>query len=85
MVRALLKFSDSLEWINFGKSLLDALLHFFEESEFVTVRVPKQFLSTYTNLHPTGRFTILESRHQEIGYFYLVQERRATDFEAPKL
>ena len=34
---------------------------------------------------PTNPFTILEPRDQEIGEFYLVQERRATDFEAPKL
>ena len=30
-------------------------------------------------------FTILEPRHQVIGDLYVVQERRATDFEAPNL
>ena len=34
---------------------------------------------------PTNRFTILEARDQEIDEFYFVQERRPTDFEAPKL
>ena len=33
----------------------------------------------------TNTFTISEPRNQEIGEFYVVQERRATDFEAPKL
>ena len=35
--------------------------------------------------HSTGPFTILEPRDQGIGEFYVVQERRETDFEAPKL
>ena len=35
--------------------------------------------------NPTNPFTFLEPRDQEIDEFYLVQERRATDFEAPKL
>ena len=34
---------------------------------------------------PTNPFTILEPQDQEIGELYVVQERRATDFEAPKL
>ena len=33
----------------------------------------------------TNPFTILESLDQEIGKFYVVQERRATNFEDPKL
>ena len=33
---------------------------------------------------PTNHFTILEPQDQEIGEFYLVQERRGTDFKAPK-
>ena len=36
-------------------------------------------------MRPTGPFTILEPKDQEIGEFYEVQERRATDIEAPKL
>ena len=35
--------------------------------------------------HPTNPFTILVPHDQEIGEFYEVQERRTTDFEAPKL
>ena len=35
--------------------------------------------------YPTGPFTILEPRDQEIAEFDEVQERRATDFKAPKL
>ena len=34
---------------------------------------------------PTGPFTIQALHDQEIGEFCLVSERRATDFEAPKL
>ena len=34
---------------------------------------------------PTNLFTTLEPRDQEIGEFYEVEERRATDFEVPKL
>ena len=35
--------------------------------------------------NPTNLFTILGPHDQEIGEYYVVQERRATDFEAPKL
>ena len=35
--------------------------------------------------YPTGPFTISEPRDQETGGLYVVQERCATDFEAPKL
>ena len=34
---------------------------------------------------PTNTFTVLEPQDQEIGECYVVQERRVTDFEAPKL
>ena len=34
---------------------------------------------------PTNLFTILEPQDQVNGEFYLVQERRTTDFKAPKL
>ena len=35
--------------------------------------------------YPTNPFSILEPQDQEIGEFYVVQERRATDLKAPKL
>ena len=35
--------------------------------------------------YPTGLFTIYEPQYQEIGEFFIVQERRKTDFEALKL
>ena len=35
--------------------------------------------------NPTGPFTILEPRDQEIDKLYAVQESRMTDLEAPKL
>ena len=38
-----------------------------------------------TGFDPTGHFTNLEPQHQEIGKFYVVQERRATDFEVSKV
>ena len=34
---------------------------------------------------PANPSTILDPRDQEIGLTYVVQKRRATDFEAPKL
>ena len=34
---------------------------------------------------PTGPLSVSERQLQEIGYFYLVQKLRATDFEAPML
>ena len=34
---------------------------------------------------PANPFTILEPEDQGIGEFYVVQERRATDFKAPEL
>ena len=41
---------------------------------------------TYIPVHiPTGPFTISEPQDQEIGEFLVVQERRKTGFEAPKL
>ena len=34
---------------------------------------------------PTGPFTILEPRHQDIGKSYVVQQRRKMDVEGLKL
>ena len=39
----------------------------------------------YQQRNPTNTFTILELCYQEIGEFYVFQERLATDFEAQKL
>ena len=47
-------------------------------TDSITILEPENCLST--NL-----FTFLEFQDQEIGEVYVVQERRATDFEAPKL
>ena len=51
------------------------------------MNVIKQELCCVSNLNnnPTNPFTFLEPRNQEIGEIYVVQERRVTDFEAPKL
>ena len=38
-----------------------------------------------TNYIPIGLFTILEPRDQEIGEFYVVQERCTTYLDTPKL
>ena len=35
--------------------------------------------------YPTGPFTILEPKDQEIGELYAVQKRPKADFEAPRL
>ena len=35
--------------------------------------------------NPTNPFTILEPQDQEIAESYVIQQCRATDFEAPKL
>ena len=40
-------------------------------------------LKSKVNGNPTGPFTILGPQNQEIGEFYTIQERRATDLEAP--
>ena len=45
--------------------------------------VPSGCLAAY--IYPTSPFTILEPQDQDIVEFYVVQERRATDFKAPKL
>ena len=42
-------------------------------------------LSNLSASCPTNPFTISEPQDQEIVEFYVVQERRATDFVAPKL
>ena len=48
-----------------------------------TILVAESLLwDTYGN--PTNPFTISESQDQEIGIIYIVQERNATHFEAPK-
>ena len=40
------------------------------------------FVGNPSSTHP---FTVLEPQNQEIGEFYVDQESRSTDFEAPKL
>ena len=40
---------------------------------------------TILESHPTRPFTILEHQNPWIGEFYVVQERRTTDFKALKL
>ena len=49
---------------------------------FFLLFLPKK---VYFDCAPFEEEDILEPRDQDIGGFYLVQERRATDFEAPKL
>ena len=46
------------------------------------VGTPKTVLQC--DLYPTNPFTFVEAQDQEIGEFYVVQERRATDFKDPK-
>ena len=44
------------------------------------------FYMPFIKIHfPAGPFTILESRDQEIGEFYVVKKRCATYFEATKM
>ena len=47
------------------------------------------FVINYTSearvRNPTGPFTILEPKDQEIGKFHAIQEGHTMDFEAPKL
>ena len=38
-------------------------------------------MSKTISIHPTGPFTFFEFQDQEIGEFYIIQGRRATDFE----
>ena len=42
-------------------------------------------MSDWVDYFPTGLFAISEAHDQEIGEFYVVQKRGATDFEAQKL
>ena len=55
----------------------------------ISVRQPPEHIYTIkystSDVYPTGRFTISEPQYQEIVEFFVVQERRGTDFEAPKL
>ena len=45
-----------------------------------------RFIAALASTHcPTDPFPILEPQDQENGKFHEVQERRATDFGAPKL
>ena len=37
------------------------------------------------HIYTTDHFKIFEPHYQEIGQFYLVQNRRVTSFDAPKL
>ena len=50
---------------------------------------PKTYLYVVKSIKhfccPTGFFAISEPRGQGIGEFHVVQGRRTTDFEAPKL
>ena len=48
-------------------------------------RMKRLLLTTIYLWYPTNPFTILEPLDQEIGEFYVVQERHATDLDAPKL
>ena len=41
--------------------------------------------SSIADSRPTGVFTILEPQDQEISEYFVVQERRGTDFEASKI
>ena len=74
-IRALLKSHRSLdEYVN---GIWSVFSH--SESDF------EQRVRQYDR-HPAGPFTILEPRDQEIGEFHVVvQESRATDFEASEL
>ena len=53
--------------------------------KFFFKKTPSVPLSLPFFQSPTGPFTILQPHHQEISELYWVPERRATDFEAPKL
>ena len=53
--------------------------------EFACVTLAETTAKLERTEYPTNPFTVLEPRDQEIDKFYLVQERRATDLEAPKL
>ena len=45
----------------------------------------RYFSAPFLDQNPTGSFTILKPRHQEIGDLYVVQERNSADYEAQKL
>ena len=47
----------------------------------ILCHLPDEFPGRAFQFYPTGPFTTLEPRDQEMGEFYAVQKRRATDFE----
>ena len=48
----------------------------------LSVGIFRPYLEEFSD-YPTNPFTILEPQEQEIGDFYIVQEHRASDFQAP--
>ena len=67
-------------WLFFFFSLFSHLT-----LSFVLFRPSLSFLFFSLAFFPTDPFTILKSHDQEIAEFCVVQERRKTYFEAPKL
>ena len=66
------------------------LSDYYELTSFDTCSFFKCFKDNSVNFfflgsYPTNPFTILKPQDQEIDEFYAVSERRAMDFEAPKL
>ena len=61
-------------------------LPFCQDIQKLEEKKTRQRCSTDFLYHiPTDTFTIPEPQDHEIGEFYVVQKRRATDFKAPKL
>ena len=55
----------------------------FQPAEMMILRYKP--ISVKQEIFPTSPFTILEPHNPRIDEFHVIQERRASDFKAPKL
>ena len=72
------------------KKILPVYIYFssgIQDNEAMCLKLATSFGKRNATLDsfPTNPFPILAPRDQEIGELYVVQDRRATDFEATKL
>ena len=69
-----------------GQGCLSLKLRLSRSNPFFRQRLSRDFKNVQRcSIIPTGPFTNFEPQDQEIGEFYVIQERRTTNFEAQKL
>ena len=74
-------------WINLTElgSEWSSFLSGHKVGTIVLVLIGRMEIGKVALEFPTGPFTTYELQDQEIAEFYVIEKRRATDFEAPKL